>query len=58
MFNPSKYLDRIYGIRQNCSKAEEPYEVFEYFNPRSQTLKDIFEYIYDDKSKEIQAAMA
>ena len=58
MFNPSKYLDRIYGIRLNCSKVEEPYEVFEYFKPRSQTLKDIFEYIYTDKSAEIQAAMA
>lgn len=58
MFNPSKYLDRIYGIRLNCGKVEEPYEVFEYFNPRSQTLKDIFEYIYTDKSAEIQAAMA
>ena len=55
--NPSKYLQRIYAIRMNCGMVEDPYEVFLHFNPQSETLKDIFEYIYSDKAAEIQAAM-
>lgn len=56
--NPAKYLDRIYDIRRNANKVEEPYDVFVYFNERSQTLKDIFTYLYDKKSAEVQAAIA
>ena len=32
--------------------------MFEYFNKRSETLKDIFNYLYDKKSAEVQAAIA
>ena len=55
--NPAKYLKKIYGIRQNCGLVEDPYEVHLHFNPQSETLKDIFEYIYHDKEAEIQAAI-
>jgi len=58
MCNPAKFLERIYGIRQNASKVEEPYETLEYSHPRSESLKEIFEYVYADKSVEVQAAMA
>ena len=51
--NPAKYLQRIYAIRMNCGMVEDPYEVFLHFNPQSETLKDIFEYIYTDKAAEI-----
>lgn len=40
--DPGKYLDKIYSIRKSVNHAEEPYEVFFHFYPRSSNLKTIF----------------
>jgi len=40
--NPGKFLDKIYSIRLNVAKAEEPYTSFLYFYHRNKILKQIF----------------
>ena len=51
--NPRKHLEELYDIRRNCHSTEESYAELEEQGLRSESLRQLIEFLHDEVAGEL-----